>query len=64
MFQHCFGISCPLRRTLRDGTFDGNKIVLGEGYIEAAERLGKALASTGADDRNDVLALRERPGDR
>ena len=48
----------------RDRLLDLRQVVGAELDVERAERLGEPLAAAGADERDDVVPARERPGDR
>ena len=48
----------------RGRLLDACQVVLGEVDVDRAERLGEPLAGARADERDDVLAAGEDPGDR
>src|ERR671920_2205999 len=49
--------------TGRHGLLDGGEVGLVKRDIQRAERLGQPVAAAGADQRHDILAAREHPGD-
>src|SRR5918996_5752463 len=58
------GVAAPGGGAGRERVLDPLEILSGQLELERAERLVQALAAAGADERHDVVAAAEHPGDR
>src|SRR5690348_7440206 len=60
----CGGVAIACRRTGRHGAFDRGEVVGGERYLQRAQRFVQAFARARPNQRHDVVAARQHPGDR